>query len=103
MNEFLTKLWEKHGKRFKKAYEWLEEGKSVDKLVIEKLGSVEISGIVKGNRDLYTVYLSPNERTCSCQDHRTRKVYCKHMIFLILYSLGKGLINESEAEEIIPR
>jgi len=92
--EIVAFLAKKHGERLVKALH-LYTSELVWNLTVE---SNEISASVRGEHgDVYSCFLgSEGETFCSCTDHQTRKVICKHIHLTLLAALERELITREE-------
>jgi len=97
-------LQRKFGGRFLRAYKMLQDKfERVDYLTVTHEKKVEVSGIVEGESMEYPVYVDIENFHCRCTDHTARKVICKHMIILLLYSYKKGKISLGELLALLDR
>ncbi|MCK9599727.1 MAG: SWIM zinc finger domain-containing protein [Dehalococcoidales bacterium] len=88
MNEAMSaELLAALGNRYLDSYEC-----HVGHMYGERGDSIAVWGEVSG----YTVYINPDEATCSCPDFITRKRLCKHLIAAVVSGNLKGALSEME-------
>jgi len=64
-----------------------------------------ITGLVRGENDVYAVCIDRVFKifSCSCWGNKSHKTACKHIIFLILYSILRGDLTSDEAYEVLSK
>jgi len=100
-SQFYEEFRSKLGKKFERAYEWLEKDVRCERLGVRE---DSIFAIVRGEHGRYAVTMDLEDDEwkvyCSCMAGR-RGYLCSHIIYLGLYALKCGVINENELKEIL--
>lgn len=60
-----------------------------------------ITAIVEGDNGIYSVYIGPDGYSCSCIGQTVHKKPCKHIIFLIFYSILNGHLTPEMARHYL--
>ena len=97
-------LLDVHKERWEKAQVWLDEDKGrgdrLDNLTVTE-SPLEISAIVKGEKQEYAVFVGEETFFCPCPDHQTKKSMCKHQLYTVLVTFKQEKIDDKELKKLL--